>query len=641
MNVEQEIKRYFPYPRFRKGQREIAEAVYEAVKNREHVIVEGPSGLGKTSAVLAGLMPHILENETRVLFLARTHRELDRVIEELRLISRITPVSGISIRGKREMCINKLILEASPDHKTHVELCSLAIKKGKCIYYENLFKKDLLLEDLVEKSHSTPLKASEIFDLGRKIRACPYEILKILMSDVHVVAASYVYLLHPYIYENFVRSLYSGLDTFAIVIDEAHNFPETAINVLSDSITINSLKGALKEAKIWERKDLANFISIVLEYVVEKARELAAGEVIKLELKELMDIVYDELGMAFEVMADTCRAYGEYIKQRLLAQNRPPKSHIHRVGEFSLRLWETYELDTFIQVVSKDLSGKVSFEIVSLDPRQATEPIFREARATVSMSGTLKPYRAYTDVVGVPGNTKFIEAPSPFSENQVLVLAVNSVSTRYPERTLSVYRDICRMVGEAVKGTPGNTGVFTASYEVLNGLIRAGIANYVKKRLFIDRPGMSSKEMDNLISSFKSAAASGGGVLLSVQGGRASEGEDYPGDQMNTVVIVGVAFARPNVKINAQIRYYEKLFPGKGRLYGYVYPAIRKAAQAAGRPFRLLSDKGVIIFLDKRFLRPYMRENLPKWISTKMRVISGRAGQIERLVSLFYKVGLK
>ncbi len=58
---------------------------------------------------------------------------------------------------------------------------------------------------------------------------------------------------------------------------------------------------------------------------------------------------------------------------------------------------------------------------------------------------------------------------------------------------------------------------------------------------------------------------------------------------MNGVVLVGIPYARPTPRVQAQIRYFEKKFPPeKGRYYGYYLPpAHRKLVQAAeGSPLR-------------------------------------------------------
>jgi len=59
--------------------------------------------------------------------------------------------------------------------------------------------------------------------------------------------------------------------------------------------------------------------------------------------------------------------------------------------------------------------------------------------------------------------------------------------------------------------------------------------------------------------------------------------------------------------------YYNKTFGNQGWLFGYFYPAMQRANQAAGRPIRKEKDKGAIIFLDSRFI------NKTKWISDWIR----------------------
>jgi DNA excision repair protein ERCC-2 len=147
---------------------------------------------------------------------------------------------------------------------------------------------------------------------------------------------------------------------------------------------------------------------------------------------------------------------------------------------------------------------------------------------------------------------------------------------------------------------------------------------------------MSSKENDRLIASFKSYATRGGAVLLGVQGGRSSEGADYPGDQMNSVAVVGVPYAEPTARIGAQIKYYESCFPGHGREYGYVVPALKKAAQAAGRPIRSLEDRGAIVFLDYRFATAYCQNFLPLWIQRGMKTLPDEDGAITEELTRFY-----
>jgi len=122
-----------------------------------------------------------------------------------------------------------------------------------------------------------------------------------------------------------------------------------------------------------------------------------------------------------------------------------------------------------------------------------------------------------------------------------------------------------------------------------------------------------------------------------VQGGRTSEGVDFPGNQMNSVVVVGVPYAEPTPRVKAQIEYYEKRFPGFGREYGYILPAMKKASQAAGRPIRTLDDMGAIIFLDYRFSTSYCRNFLPSWITERMKTLPNENGILAHEIKSFFK----
>ncbi len=90
--------------------------------------------------------------------------------------------------------------------------------------------------------------------------------------------------------------------------------------------------------------------------------------------------------------------------------------------------------------------------------------------------------------------------------------------------------------------------------------------------------------MTFLIEQYKSKRYRSRRGILGVCGGRNSEGEDFPGDFMNAVVVVGVPFQRPTPSLNAKIEYYNKLFSNQGRLFAYTAPAIQKSNQACGRP---------------------------------------------------------
>jgi DNA excision repair protein ERCC-2 len=89
--------------------------------------------------------------------------------------------------------------------------------------------------------------------------------------------------------------------------------------------------------------------------------------------------------------------------------------------------------------------------------------------------------------------------------------------------------------------------------------------------------------------------------------------------------------------VKAQIGYFEKQFPGYGREYGYVIPAMKRASQAAGRPIRTLEDKGAMIFLDYRFGAAYCQSFLPLWIKNNLKMLPDAEGALSSELTRFFR----
>jgi DNA excision repair protein ERCC-2 len=205
------------------------------------------------------------------------------------------------------------------------------------------------------------------------------------------------------------------------------------------------------------------------------------------------------------------------------------------------------------------------------------------------------------------------------------------------KRIPTMYQTIIKRVNEVVQNTPANTGIFAASFGVLNALVAEGLEKSLEKPLFRERRGMSSKTNEKIVAEFKAYANRGGAVFLGVQGGRTSEGVDFPGDQMNSVIVVGVPYAEPTPRVKAQIDYYETRFPQLGREYGYILPAMKKASQAAGRPIRTLEDRGAIVFMDYRFATNYCRSFLPAWVNNGLKTLPDRDKVLAHEIHSFFK----
>ena len=78
-----------------------------------NILVVAPSGTGKTIIALSALLPIAYEQNLKIIYMCRTHSQSARVIKELKKINNDIPdvyIRGLSLRGRKEMCINPHLL---------------------------------------------------------------------------------------------------------------------------------------------------------------------------------------------------------------------------------------------------------------------------------------------------------------------------------------------------------------------------------------------------------------------------------------------------------------------------------------------------------------------------------------------------
>ncbi len=638
--MPEKVLDFFPYRAIRPNQDNFIKTVFNSVQSRQSVLIEGSNGLGKTISALSACLPIAIENDLKILYVARTHRQHDRVIEELRAIFKKQKVSGVSIRGRSNMCLNTFASKNTNDSKSHMEICELLKTKGRCPYHRNPTQEKYDYLQLQQQISMRPYKSSEIQYVCRKKSICSYELVKSSLSDVRVIALSYLYVFDPVIRTAFLKSLESQLKKIILIVDEAHNLPETAINISSRSLSLFVLKQAELEAKKFGNNDIAFFANFLRNEIEEFAVNIKGEQVIQPRI--LLEMLQKHGNIANPVaFFNELHEVGSKIKRVLLSDGKNPRSYIHGMSEFLINWLNTMGDESFINTISTYLTREkirtAKLEIIALDPSKITSPVFSETYSNVIMSGTLQPLQAYALITKLPENTVQSVVPSPFPKENVLSLVCLGLSTAMQKRTPIMYETMINRILEVVENTPANTGIFVASFRVLSALIDEGLESALDKPLFSEYRGMSSKTNEKLVADFKARSNNGGAVFLGVQGGRTSEGVDFPGDQMNSVIVVGVPYAEPKPRIKAQISYYEKCFPGRGQEYGYLLPAMKKASQSAGRPIRTLNDKGAIIFMDHRFATYYCRAFLPSWMSEGLKLIPNEDNVLSKEIENFFK----
>ncbi len=589
----------FSHSRPRKYQDEFIKDVWDAVSNGKHLLAHAPTGIGKTAAVLGPALTWALENNGTVFFLTPKISQHQIAVNELERITNRYKVKfrAADIVGRRYACIDPGMEGLDVDE--FYELCARRRKNESCPYYAwargfnssqrkqaRLHMKKLLKwYGIVKPAHELVSECSSFEYGGEKRPLCAYEVMTQIAKESQVIIADYYHLLSPSIREPFLIKTGKKLDKSVIIIDEAHNVPNRVRNHLSTSITHLLVKKAEKELRVMNANHLeAHVRRLGRNLKTIMSEKLKSNKEVLLSKSDLdpwgEDLIseFHDLGIAY-----------------LEATNRNRSACIKLSKFFSL--WDE-DLPSYIRLAKKWKSGTgLTVSYKNLDPSLATQDLINDSHSVIAMSGTLVPLEMYRSLLGFP-KTQTIEKvyKSPFPKHNRLNIVYTGVTTRYSMRTREEYEKIGKRISEIVKLVPGNIAVFFPSYDVLHG-----IRPYIEttRQVLVQKESSNPGETNELLSLFKRMKETGG-LLLAVAGGSLAEGVDYPGKELVGVIVVGIPLKEYDLETRALIDYYEEKF-GAGWTYGYLYPAMSRAIQAAGRLIRNEEDTGIVVFMDSRY----------------------------------------
>ncbi len=583
---------FFPY-KPRKGQREIIQEIEKALQSKQNFVFEAPAGTGKTICALVPSLKYAIENDLAILYITRTNSQQQQAIKELRKMAEKKEMNAVSVQGRANMC---LLIESIPSLRGNNEeitrLCSARKKKSmeylrgkkhinRCIFYENfiLNKSSISFRGIIS--------AEEMMEYGRKHKICAYEMNKLYMKKARIVIAPYIYLFDEFLREKFMTWFPYPFERTILIVDEAHNLPDFAREVNSVSLSINTVKNAIKEMEEYNVKneEIVYLIETLLKFFEEIDEEMERKKLEEMFIENRLEEEMEENGIGrrdVEIVAERLISYGEIISDLKESQNILPRSFLRSIGNF-LQKWYSFD-ERWVKIAE---NGRI--EGYCLDASIATS-ILKEFYCSIHMSGTLEPLNEYVKSIGIKAITK--KFPSPFPKENRKVIYVKNVTTKYYMNDEMLER-IGNEIERICNGIDKNILVFFPSYNILERFLERKFE--IERNIYVERKNEKQEKLMNEIERFRK----NGGVFLSVIGGRLSEGMDFPSEQAEIVIIVGIPYPPPSARLLALQKYYDGKL-GNGWKYVVEARATRRMAQAIGRLIRSESDKGMAIILDVR-----------------------------------------
>uniref|UniRef100_A0A0G4GLR3 Helicase ATP-binding domain-containing protein n=1 Tax=Chromera velia CCMP2878 TaxID=1169474 RepID=A0A0G4GLR3_9ALVE len=346
-------------------------------------------------------------------------------------------------------------------------------------------------------------------------------------------------------------------------------------------------------------------------------------------------------------------------------------------------------------------SGSEGFlEIFCLNAERRVQGLVGGARAVLLLGGTLRPFEEFRPLHGgiVPlERTRTFSAPHVAPSSNVLTLTLTTTrggdsfdfraANRGTWKAMEGLRDVLR---EVCRGTPGGVVAFFPSFSFLRsvecslrGESKAGV--WEGKRLFAERQRTNEKsgsepekrggvkgdelsqwgekreddgEGEGVLAAFSShvlgllqnsdtgkgetGGTKRGALLLSVVGGRLSEGINFKDDLARAVVLFGLPFPARDLRMTLRMEAAETaalrggggaplLGPsGNGQQRGgaamssagssyYHNLCMRAVNQTVGRAIRHRNDYAAIVLVDARYSHERTLNALPSWVLSGLR----------------------
>jgi len=582
----------FPHAELRPGQDEIVAAVEEAVASRSHLLLEAPTGIGKTVAALWPALAYALREDKRLFVLTAKNLQQEMATRVLRQLAATGGFHALRMRAKSRMCANGEVI-------CHEEFCAFAKDYASKLVGTGLVPR--LLEDVAV------LEPDLVFSAAAGAEVCPFEVSLDLAGRSQVVVGDYNYAFDPWIALSDFGPEANLSDTI-LVIDEIHNLVERGRGYLSPELSAEASRKAAESAAAHGASEIHDRIARVAGALADLIDGEVEGSMIEHPPGDGVVETRHPDDALWRLRSELDATFVDYLEhQRETKSFRAEDPFVALYFGFLKFLHGLMlEGDAFAHLAERRGTDRL-LRVFCKDPSSHLGRIIGRTHATIGLSATLTPPEFYRDLLGFDAaRTGTVTVGNPFPAERRRLVVDATLTTTWRERAASAPRLAERISGFA-DAVPGNLLVLFPSFRYLLD-VSESIAPRTK-RVLVQQRTDTERDREALLEALRGAVM-GDVLLLAVAGGVFAEGVDYPGDMLRAVAVVGPCLPVPTLDTRLLQAYYEERFE-RGFEYAFIVPGMTRVVQAVGRLIRSAEDSGVVALFDRRFLaRPY-RDHLP------------------------------
>ncbi|NAZ29299.1 MAG: ATP-dependent DNA helicase, partial [Caldivirga sp.] len=525
--VNAKVSRYLPYGDWRPLQARIADFIYDKLGEGRGIIVEAPTGVGKTAAALAAALAYSEGEPVKIVYMIRTNNQ---AAVPMREISRLFKIKGVFIpyvliRNRARMCC--ISSTSRLPYRDFLMECNYLKRTGQCSYHVKLRESGVdgsLFMDTVAGLESPADYVKSVCKLG----VCPYDASRMLIGNAKVVVLSYYYLFSL----NAPEVVNLDLKSSILIIDEAHNLPYAILDLNTQYLTESMVKAATS--------DVRKFV----EDINIKAGALRALASLRALFKDLIA----DLGEQSEKRIDSSKVLEYFNDVEYLDEALDEVLMAKRSRGILLAGSALSDIIDFYRSIIKMPKDKALFLSMSsegravvsrlMDPSVAASVVMNNAYGFIAMSGTMPPTRLFTSLLGV--NVKVSELRIGLMEyikpSNVKAAIYGEVTTKYTERDEEQYGRIAQTLMDIYDVVRHSVLAVFPSYDTLKATRK-----YIRRDVDLVVE-IGTTTIDEVLASMKVNPHK---LILAVAGGKLVEGIEFRLNDVNyidVVAIVGVPY---------------------------------------------------------------------------------------------------
>ena len=587
----------FPFDRYRKGQRELAVSTYKSILLATPLLIEAPTGTGKTMSTLFPAVKSMGEELISRIFYLTAKQSTRRVAEQ-----------AIQLMSTKGLKIKSITLTAKDKITLPEEVDLLPEDNPYMVGYYDRIRPAIM--DIVE--HEDLINRDVVQQYARKHMVDPFEYSLDVSLFCDVIICDYNYLFDPQVHLQRFFTVPDKNNCF--LVDEAHNLVKRSRQMYSATLSsepIWPLISQLNEASGDHQTLVKAFKALKLAFRKYGRSARENDEHVIFQAADVPNFT-KAVGKLIDAIADW-----------LPKQDRTSDWQALLDYYFNCRRYQLisgfYEPEKY-QTEVRYVNRQYYFQQICLDPSDQIAASLALGRSAILFSATLSPLPYYQRLFGLTENSGIQALPSPFDSQKQQLIIANQIQTTYRNRPASVAQ-IEATIMDMLNAQPGNYLIFFPSFKYLNEVAEAFQVDQPNVQLILQTPAMSDEQRQTFLDAFNSTDQPKVGFAL--LGGLFSEGIDLRGDQLIGVGIVGVGLPQLNRETDLLKDYFEEQV-GDGFAYAYQLPGFNNVAQAVGRLIRTENDAGIVVLMDQRFATPRYQRLFPQHWSQVTRTSNGK-----------------